>query len=332
MTTFVGDARSARRHREDYVGVLQWPILETPNNVEPTMRDTGPGAFGAPRGGGTRSHHGTDIVVPRYSHIGATKGGTVVVNEFRRDREGWCVVIEDDDHARHLYAHLQERSPLALGAPVNDRAFVGIVGSTGDAMGPHLHYQVQLSNGRFVNPFASLMLAAFVDGVTIQGVRADPVVSSRVGQDDANNRAWWQRLNHEAHAAYDPSQSFRWPDVVIDEAGPLSATRVQLRELRETYQRAMRTYFQAFTTYRAQGKRDEAVRVVASMQALADEWHRNVVEIERRMSATFVENFAENFDPPSPADIVAPVAMGLGVGLAVFAIGALVVYGSVSHA
>lgn len=315
----VGDRPTTRRHRDDYLGVLDWPILEVPSNAPIYMRDHGPGAFGAPRSGGRR-HRGVDIVVPRYSHIGATKAGTVVVNE-RRAREGWCVVILDAEGSRHLYAHLQERSPLALNAPVGARAFVGLVGATGDAMGPHLHYQVQLSDGRFVNAFDSLTLAAFVDGVTISGVE-------RVGQDDAANRAWWERLNHEAHAVYDPSQRFVWPEAVLDEVGPLSSARVQLRELRETYQRAMRTYFQAFTTYRNQGKRDEAARIVASMIALSERWHENVVEIERRMSATFVENFASTFDPPAPADLITPIATGLGAGLAIFAIGAIVIYGA----
>jgi murein DD-endopeptidase MepM/ murein hydrolase activator NlpD len=47
----------------------------------------------------------------------------------------------------HMYAHLQERSPLPAGARVRTGQLLGRVGDTGNASGCHLHFEIWSAPG-----------------------------------------------------------------------------------------------------------------------------------------------------------------------------------------
>lgn len=62
------------------------------------------------------------------------------------------VVIQDANGYKHQYWHLQQPSPLVKGQSVNAGQLVGLMGSTGNVTGPHLHYGIIKPGGGNINP------------------------------------------------------------------------------------------------------------------------------------------------------------------------------------
>lgn len=91
-----------------------------------------------------RPHRGLDWSVKEGSVIKAIGLGRIIVNEWS-DVLGWYV-IHTMDKATHfvLYAHLKEKSPLALDTVVRaGQDVIGLVGNTGSATtGAHLHMSI----------------------------------------------------------------------------------------------------------------------------------------------------------------------------------------------
>lgn len=121
-----------------------------------------------PRGGGTRGHHGTDILAPGGTPVLAAASGTVE-KLFRSNLGGTTVYIRSADRLWiYYYAHLAGYVPgLREGQKVSIGQQIAFVGDTGDA-GPgnyHLHFGMQRMRpqqrwyeGEDVNPYP--MLAA----------------------------------------------------------------------------------------------------------------------------------------------------------------------------
>ena len=103
--------------------------------------------FGAPRG--STRHLGLDLAAPAGTPVRATAGGRVIVAE-RDGRYGRTVVIDHGGGFRTRYAHLKKIETSA-GRRVKRGELVGRVGKSGNASGPHLHYEV-LRNGVPVDP------------------------------------------------------------------------------------------------------------------------------------------------------------------------------------
>lgn len=102
-----------------------------------------------PLGGGERMHGGIDIPGALGSPILAADGGTVT---FAGPDGGYGLMIELDhgNGLRTRYGHLS-RILVAVGAQVQRRQEIGLMGSTGRSTGSHLHFEV-LRNGRKENP------------------------------------------------------------------------------------------------------------------------------------------------------------------------------------
>jgi hypothetical protein len=119
---------------------LAWP-LEAP---------VGDG-FG-PRG--DRFHAGIDLIANRGAPVQAAAAGRVAFAGFASGGWGKLVVVAHRDGVRTMYAHLSKISVHA-GQAVTTGSVVGLVGSTGDATGPHLHFEVRL-RGAAVDPRSAL--------------------------------------------------------------------------------------------------------------------------------------------------------------------------------
>jgi murein DD-endopeptidase MepM/ murein hydrolase activator NlpD len=103
--------------------------------------------FGAPRG---RFHHqGIDLSAPAGTPVRATADGKVVLAE-RSGEYGRTVLVDHGGGWQTRYAHLK-RIKVERGKKLTRGEIVGTVGSSGNASGPHLHYEI-LRNGTPIDP------------------------------------------------------------------------------------------------------------------------------------------------------------------------------------
>lgn len=119
---------------------LAWPI-EAPV-----------GAGFGPRG--DRFHAGIDLVADQGTPVHAAAGGRVAFAAFASGGWGKLVVVAHRDGVRTLYAHLSKIG-VRVGQAVSTGHVVGLVGATGHAFGPHLHFEVRL-RGAAVDPRSAL--------------------------------------------------------------------------------------------------------------------------------------------------------------------------------
>jgi len=100
-----------------------------------------------------RLHKGIDIARPSDYSILAADNGTVVF-------AGWDgafgnkIIIDHNNGVRTLYAHLSSIN-VYVGQTVSKGSRIGIMGSTGDSTGTHLHFEVY-KNGQLQNPLSYL--------------------------------------------------------------------------------------------------------------------------------------------------------------------------------
>jgi murein DD-endopeptidase MepM/ murein hydrolase activator NlpD len=123
---------------------LAWPI-EAPHGVP--LGDP----FG-PRG--NRFHAGIDLLAPRGAAVRAAAPGRVVLAGYAAGGWGNLVVLANADGVRTMYAHLSKVT-MRRGQNISAGTRVGLVGATGDATGPHLHFEVRL-RGAAVDPLTAL--------------------------------------------------------------------------------------------------------------------------------------------------------------------------------
>ena len=100
-----------------------------------------------------RFHAGIDIAAPSGSGVVAAAPGTVVYAGWLAGGWGRLVTIAHGD-ARTMYAHLS-KIEVRVGEEVKAGWQVGRVGATGDATGPHLHFELRVS-GAAVDPLPAL--------------------------------------------------------------------------------------------------------------------------------------------------------------------------------
>ena len=115
---------------------------------------SGVGGRQDPITGGDDYHPGLDISADRGTAVYATADGTISLAEKSGDY-GNLIVVDHGYGLETRYGHLQAFK-VTPGQAVKRGDLIGLVGSTGRATGPHLHYEVRV-NGRILNPL-QLML------------------------------------------------------------------------------------------------------------------------------------------------------------------------------
>jgi murein DD-endopeptidase MepM/ murein hydrolase activator NlpD len=103
---------------------------------------------------GDRFHAGIDLLSPTGVPVGAARSGRVVYAGRREGGWGIEVTIAHGGGVRTIYAHLSATA-VSVGDRVAGGAMIGRVGSTGDATGPHLHFEVRV-RGAAVDPLGAL--------------------------------------------------------------------------------------------------------------------------------------------------------------------------------
>ena len=108
--------------------------------------------WGQPRPGGRR-HLGVDMFAARGTTVVASVGGTM--EHSTGSVAGLAFYLRGDDGNTYYGAHLDTIAPAGR---VEQGAFVGTVGSTGNARGttPHLHFEIKPGGGANVDPFPTL--------------------------------------------------------------------------------------------------------------------------------------------------------------------------------
>jgi murein DD-endopeptidase MepM/ murein hydrolase activator NlpD len=158
--TSEAELRQASTIRRDYSydvvneGPVRWPFP-----VAVPISD-GYGARVSPCSGCSSQHKGTDFTPGVGAPITAIADGVVSVKEVSSWGFGNHVFIDhviNGQKVTTVYAHMQEgSSALQVGDVVTAGQFVGLVGATGAATGPHLHLEIRLDGVVQVDPFAWL--------------------------------------------------------------------------------------------------------------------------------------------------------------------------------
>jgi len=133
------------------LAALHAPLLRLPISLAWPLRGPIGSPFG-PRGYGF--HAGVDLIAPAGTPVAAAAAGRVVWAGYRAGGWGLLVTIAHRDGVRTMYAHLS-RVGVQVGQRVGAGERVGRVGATGDANGPHLHFEVRL-RGAAVDPLPAL--------------------------------------------------------------------------------------------------------------------------------------------------------------------------------
>ncbi|WP_455580204.1 M23 family metallopeptidase [Couchioplanes caeruleus] len=123
--------------------------------VQPVDKRLVVGSPYGPRDG--RLHAGVDIVGANIRHqpIRAAATGTVITEMCNAstgncDRDGglgvigcgWMIEIRHPGNVATRYCHMAQRPSVRKGQTVTAGTVIGVVGSSGNSSGPHLHYEV----------------------------------------------------------------------------------------------------------------------------------------------------------------------------------------------
>jgi murein DD-endopeptidase MepM/ murein hydrolase activator NlpD len=133
------------------VAALRAPPPRVPFSLARPLQGPVTDGFG-PRG--ARFHTGIDIPAPTGTGVVAAAPGRVAYAGWLAGGWGLLVAVAHRDGTRTLYAHLS-RVEVRVGERVQAGWQVGRVGATGDATGPHLHFEVRV-RGAAVDPLPAL--------------------------------------------------------------------------------------------------------------------------------------------------------------------------------
>ncbi len=130
---------------EVYVGQLSWPVS---------------GPITSPYGYRMHPvfhrmilHAGIDIGVPTGTPVTAAGGGTIILASYQGNC-GNMIAIDHHGGLSTIYCHLSQIF-VSVGQEIQRGQAIGAAGATGDATGPHVHFQV-MKNGDPVDPMSYL--------------------------------------------------------------------------------------------------------------------------------------------------------------------------------
>ncbi len=133
------------------IAALKQPPATCPIALRPPLATPYTDTFG-PRG--NRFHTGIDYPAPRGTPVGAAASGRVSWAGNLGGGWGIVVTIQHPRGVATMYAHLS-KALVSVGRRVTVGERIGLVGATGDASGPHVHFEVRW-RGAAVDPLTGL--------------------------------------------------------------------------------------------------------------------------------------------------------------------------------
>src|SRR4051794_37604109 len=130
---------------------LRAPLPRCPIALAWPLRALVGSPFG-PRG--TGFHPGIDLPAPTLTSVGAAAPGRVIFAAYDPSGYGNLVEVAHGGGVVSMYAHLSGFS-VHVGQSVSTGMRVGRVGASGEATGPHLHFEVRM-RGAAVDPVPAL--------------------------------------------------------------------------------------------------------------------------------------------------------------------------------
>lgn len=149
--------------------------------------------FGASRG--KYPHAGQDIALPMGSPVFATKAGKVAQSKWNAvvGRSGQGILLQHSGYHRSYYGHLSQRA-VSKGDSVEAGQQIGMVGSTGNSTGPHLHFEWW--NGTNMNSAVDPM--SILSGGTLPKGGTTGGGAGKTADDQAkekNGKKWWNAFS-----------------------------------------------------------------------------------------------------------------------------------------
>lgn len=132
------------------LAALRAPLPRSPLRLSRPLPGSIGDAFG-PRG--ARFHAGLDFPAATGTTVAAAGSGRVLFAGPSGGGWGKLVVVDHGQGVRTRYAHLS-RIRVQVGERIAVGSTVGLVGATGEASGPHLHFEVLL-RGANVDPLTT---------------------------------------------------------------------------------------------------------------------------------------------------------------------------------
>jgi murein DD-endopeptidase MepM/ murein hydrolase activator NlpD len=134
--------------------------------------------FGDPRGGGTRTHKGNDIIAAKMTPLFSAVDGKVLFVMSPQPSWGYEIMLVDSEGYQYDYLHVNNDTPgtddgkggetnayapgIVNGASVTKGQLIGWVGDSGNAEDtvPHLHFEIHEPSGTPIDPYDSLIVAS----------------------------------------------------------------------------------------------------------------------------------------------------------------------------
>jgi murein DD-endopeptidase MepM/ murein hydrolase activator NlpD len=108
-------------------------------------------------------HQGVDITGAEGTPVVSPLAGTVRSTDYQASAAGYYVVLDATDGHAYFFAHCQKKSTaVSAGQTIAAGAAICLMGHTGDATGPHLHFEEWVggwrvdSNSKPVDPMPQL--------------------------------------------------------------------------------------------------------------------------------------------------------------------------------
>ena len=95
-------------------------------------------------------HRGIDIAGNTGEAVYATDAGVIVYAGWNNYGYGYMIMIDHGNGFQSLYAHLSALN-VGCGQSVGQGDVIGVIGSTGNSSGSHLHFEIISGSGK-INP------------------------------------------------------------------------------------------------------------------------------------------------------------------------------------